>query len=178
MNNNNLIFDKAFEEILKTEGGFVDDPLDKGGATKYGITEKVARLNGFSGNMKDFPLALAKDIYKREYWNPLKLDEISSINEKIALEMFDSAVNVGVQTVGKWFQTALNLLNNNQNFQDLIVDGIFGQKTMNTFKSLDKKDFDRIFKVLNILQGAHYINITQRNESQERFIRGWLSRVV
>ena len=56
--------EQYLDELIKREGGYVNNPADRGGATKYGITEAVARANGFKGNMKDLPLEVAKAIYK------------------------------------------------------------------------------------------------------------------
>ena len=56
--------EKYLDELIKREGGYVNNPADRGGATKYGITEAVARTNGFKGNMRDLPLDVAKAIYK------------------------------------------------------------------------------------------------------------------
>lgn len=52
--------EKYLDELIKREGGYVNNPADRGSATKYGITEAVARTNGFKGNMKDLPLDVAK----------------------------------------------------------------------------------------------------------------------
>lgn len=57
--------EEYLEELIKHEGGYVNNPADRGGATKYGITEAVARANGFKGNMRDLPLDVAKAIYKK-----------------------------------------------------------------------------------------------------------------
>ncbi len=57
--------EQYLEELIKREGGYVNNPADRGGATKYGITEAVARANGYKGNMKDLPLDVAKSIYRK-----------------------------------------------------------------------------------------------------------------
>lgn len=57
--------EQFLNELIQREGGYVNDPTDRGGATKYGITEAVARANGFKGNMRDLPLDTAKAIYKK-----------------------------------------------------------------------------------------------------------------
>lgn len=48
--------EQYLDELIKREGGYVNNLADRGGATKYGITEAVARANGFKGNMRDLPL--------------------------------------------------------------------------------------------------------------------------
>ena len=58
-------FERAFEKLLGHEGGFVDHPKDPGGATRYGITQRVARANGYVGDMRNFPLSEAmQKLYK------------------------------------------------------------------------------------------------------------------
>ncbi|MFX8535331.1 glycosyl hydrolase 108 family protein, partial [Acinetobacter baumannii] len=52
--------EQYLDELIKREGGYVNNPADRGGATKYGITQAVARTNGFKGSMKDLPLDVAK----------------------------------------------------------------------------------------------------------------------
>jgi len=56
--------EQYLDELIKREGGYVNTPADRGGATKYGITEAVALANGFKGSMRDLPLDVAKAIYK------------------------------------------------------------------------------------------------------------------
>ena len=56
--------EKYLDELIKREGGYVNNPADRGGATKYGITQAVARENGWNGNMKDLPLEFAKVFIK------------------------------------------------------------------------------------------------------------------
>lgn len=173
------VFNKAFDHVILVEGGYVDDPLDPGGKTKYGITEEVARKHGYSGEMKDLDLDIAKFIYKMDYWNKNELDIIATLSPKIALEIFDTGVNAGTLRAGRWLQEALNVLNRRQQlFTDLMVDGKIGRKTIDAFEVLiTEGDEDVIYQCLNVLQGAHYIKISQNNENLERYIRGWMKRV-
>ena len=60
-------FDAALGQVLLHEGEFSDDPHDLGGATRYGITEAVAREVGYRGDMREFPLDVAKRIYRERY---------------------------------------------------------------------------------------------------------------
>ena len=71
-------FERAVEKTLKLEGGFVNDPDDPGGATKYGITEATARAHGYTGDMRELPLDVAREIYKKSYWDIARLDEFTS----------------------------------------------------------------------------------------------------
>lgn len=60
--------EQYLNELIKRKGGYVNNPADRGGVTKYGITEAVARANGFKGNMRDLPLEVVKKIYRKNYW--------------------------------------------------------------------------------------------------------------
>lgn len=62
--------EQYLDELIKREGGYVNNPADRGGATKYGITEAVARANGFKGSMRDLPLDVAKAIYRKTIGQP------------------------------------------------------------------------------------------------------------
>jgi len=171
-------------ELINREGGYVNNPADRGGATKYGITEAVARNNGYKGSMKDLPLETAKFIYKKQYWISPRFDQVNIINTAVAEELLDTGVNCGVAFAKPLLQRALNLLNNQGKggWPDLELDGIYGPATLNALKSyLSKRGKDGehvLLKVLNTLQGSRYIEICERNPSQEQFFFGWISNRV
>ena len=104
----------------------MNDPTDRGGATKYGITEAVARANGYKAQMKDLPVDVAKAINKKQYWTAPRFDQVNTINSKVAEELLDTGVNCGVVFAKPLLQRALNLLNNQgkEGWSDLAVDGI------------------------------------------------------
>lgn len=103
--------EQYLEAIINREGGYVNHPSDHGHATKFGITEAVARSEGYQGNMQDLTLAVAKSIYKKQYWFEPQFDQINEINPAIAEELFDTGVNCGVNFAKPLLQRALNLLN-------------------------------------------------------------------
>ena len=176
-------FDRALKHTLGIEGDFSDDPADSGGATKWGITEAVARAFGYPGEMQNLPVTLARVIYQQNYWDLLKLDPISDISDDISSELFDTAVNCGVGFAGRSFQRSLNAFNRSgRDYSDLVVDGLIGRITVTAFRALiDKRGLDGetvLLRALNSLQGARYVKITERNEIKERFVFGWfLNRV-
>lgn len=98
-----MTFDEAFTRLLGHEGGYVDHPSDPGGATRWGVTERVARAGGYTGDMRDFPVELARDIYRREYWAPIRADELP---EAVRYDVFDAAVNSGTRQAALWLQRA------------------------------------------------------------------------
>ena len=112
-------FDSAFDIVLKHEGGYVHHPSDPGGATNMGITEAVARRVGYRGPMQDLPVELAKRIYREDYWNAVRADQLPPA---IRYAVFDAAVNSGPAQSIRWLQRALGV-------QD---DGVLGPITLST----------------------------------------------
>lgn len=170
--------EQYLEELIKREGGYVNNPADRGGATKFGITEAVARENGYKGNMKDLPLEFAKSIYKKQYWLEPRFDQVNALSPSVAEELLDTGVNCGPNFAKPLLQRALNLLNNQgrAGWPDLKVDGVYGSATLGALKTyLSKrgKDGEKVLvRVLNIMQGQRYIEICERNPKQEQlFLR-------
>ncbi|MCU4429144.1 glycoside hydrolase family 108 protein [Acinetobacter pittii] len=176
--------DKYIDDLIKREGGYVNNPNDRGGATNYGITEAVARVNGWKGPMRDLPLDLAKQIYKQQYWINPRFDQVNTLSPLIAEELLDTGVNCGVAFAKPLLQRALNLLNNQGKggWPDLAVDGIYGSATLGALKiflAKRRKDGEKVMlKVLNIMQGQRYIEICERNPTQEQFFYGWISNRI
>ena len=82
--------EQFLNDLIKREGGYVNIAADRGGATKYGITESVARANGYKGNMKDLPESLARDIYRKQYWIQPRFDQVNNISSLVAEELLDT----------------------------------------------------------------------------------------
>ena len=113
-------FEKALAKTIKAEGGYVNNPKDKGGETYMGITRKNhPKLQMWKTidilkdilNIKDLNASLKrnkviqdeiKSIYRKNYWNPLKLDMIYS--QRIANQFFDISVNCGTYAAIKAMQ--------------------------------------------------------------------------
>ena len=165
------IFDKAFQDVIGFEGGYVNNPNDKGGETKYGISKRSYP----NVDIKNLTLDGAKEIYYKDFWNTIRLELSLIDDEKIAIELFDTAVNMGVGVASKFLQEALNLMNRNQKeWNDLIVDGYCGFETLKAYKKARK---DILLKVLNGLQFCRYKSIVEKNPTQEVFFNGWMKRV-
>lgn len=173
--------EQYLDELIKREGGYVNNPADRGGATMYGITQAVARENGFKGNMKDLPLDVAKAIYKKQYWTAPRFDQVNTISSAVAEELLDTGVNCGTGFAKPLLQRALNLLNNQgkAGFPDLVIDGVYGSETLRALKTYlakrGKEGEKVLLRVLNIMQGQRYIEICERNPSQEQFFYGWIA---
>lgn len=185
-------FRAAFDVTMGHEGGYVNDPNDAGGETYKGIARRYNpdwsgwQVIDAAKDQPNFPAALddtpelqdsVYDFYKQRYWNPFWGDEIP--DQQIAIELFDTGVNMGVGRAVKYLQQGLNLLNRNGRlYADLVEDGDFGQNTLNalvTYLQNDPPDY--LLKIMNILQGMHYINYMRKSPVQEKFARGWLKRV-
>lgn len=176
-----MCFEIAFKEIIDIEGEqYTNDPLDRGGGTKFGITEAVARKHGYDGDMKDLSRGFAKKVYKIDYWDVYRSDQIAVYSPDIALELFEFGVNCGTKTAAKAFQESLGCLKLKTNQNDLMVDGIVGRKTIYRFKSMLDSHYlaeQTILKMINVIQGKKYMDIVKRDPSQKRFILGWFKRV-
>lgn len=185
-------YQKALALVLKHEGGYVNDPLDRGGETYRGVARRFhpdwsgwKRIDGLQGK-SGFPDTLNSDtklqqslaaFYRKNYWSPIQGDKLG--DDALAQELFDTAVNMGVRRASRFLQEALNLLNRNQSsYDDLAVDGWLGDKSLTALQALIKADKGTryLLKLLNALQAAHYIEIMRKDPTQERFARGWLNR--
>lgn len=177
-------FDRALQHTLGIEGDFSHDIADSGGATRFGITEQVAREFGYKGEMSALPLEFAADVYRQKYWNLLQLDLVAVLSERVATELFDTAVNTGVSFAGKSFQRVLNALNREQaDYADIQIDGLIGPATIRSLRAFLAKRRDEgeqvLFAALNCLQGSFYIELAERRSKDEKFVYGWFkNRVV
>jgi len=97
-------FDAAFDQLLGHEGGFVDHPSDPGGETNFGVTVAVARANGYTGDMRAMPVSFARQVYRKEYWDAIRADDLPPA---IRYAVFDGAVNSGNGQSIKWLQRAI-----------------------------------------------------------------------
>lgn len=176
-------FDSVFTTTLAVEGGFVDDPQDSGGATRYGITERVARANGYTGSMRELPLAEARRIAKAQYWDTLRLDEVDRSSPAIAKELFDTGYNMGIVAAGRMLQRSLNALNRQAaDYPDVSADGLVGPMTIAALRAYLAKrgpaGVTVLLRALNALQGAAYIELAERRGKDEAFAYGWLKNRV
>lgn len=97
-------FDTAFHQLLGHEGEYVNHPADPGGETMWGVTKRVAQANGYTGDMRNLPVDVAKSIYRRDYWEPCKCDLLPPV---VRYPVFDAAVNSGVRQAALWLQRAV-----------------------------------------------------------------------
>lgn len=175
---------KIIDDLIAREGGYTDHPADRGGPTCWGITEATARSAGFQGQMRELPRSLAEAIYMRNYVERPGFDKVLAISALIGEELVDTGVNMGANLPGPWLQRILNALNQEaRTFPDLVVDGVLGASTLSALRSVLAKRGDAgelvIARALNCLQGARYLEITEKRPANEAFFFGWLlNRVV
>jgi lysozyme family protein len=110
-------FDEAFTRLLGHEGSYSNHASDPGGATMWGVTQAVARANGYTGDMRNFPVFEAKLIYRASYWDACRCDELP---DAVRFDVFDGAVNSGVGQSIKWLQRSVGTAD----------DGVIGMKTL------------------------------------------------
>lgn len=165
--------------ILAIEGGYVNNPNDPGGETKYGITKSTARSYGYTGAIKDLPVDLAKRIYKDWYITKPQLDKIINLSPAIGHKVIDAGVNVGTKRSVKWLQVSLNILSKNGTDYDRISeDGSIGPKTLYAFQTLQAKrgkaqSCELLMKLIDMQQSKHYVDI-----NNPTFIIGWLTNRI
>lgn len=151
-------FTQAFAELLKHEGGFVSHKADPGGATRWGVTEAVARKHGYTGKMQDYPQHEAAQVYRKDYWDAIRADDLPVA---IRYATFDAAVNSGPAQAIKWLQRELGVN----------ADGVVGPQTINAARSADAEVLAR--KIL----GARLHFMTGLNH-WPAFSRGWARRIA
>ncbi len=157
--------------ILKWEGGFVDDPVDRGGATNKGVTIATWRQVGYDKDgdgdidVDDLRLLTQDDAIKRvlkpHYWDRWRADEIRS----------QSVANILVDWV--WGSGAHGI-KIPQRVLGVVADGIVGPKTLAALNAQDPRAF---FDKIKVEREAFLRRIVQNNHSQNRFLKGWLNRL-
>jgi lysozyme family protein len=176
--------DNMLADLIKVEGGYVNDPRDAGGETNFGITKTIAQANGYAGAMKDMTKAQALDIYHTEYFVKPGFGLVFAVAPSVAAELFDTGVNMGQQVAAKFLQRCLNALNQEGKvYPDLTVDGRIGPASVRALQALIAKrgqddTEDMLLKMLNCLQGARYIELAEQRSANEAFVWGWFTNRV
>lgn len=168
--------EQMIADLIKVEGTYSDHPADKGGPTMYGVTQAVARANGYTGAMREMPMSVATSIYRKKYFIDPGFESIYLLSPAIAEELFDTGVNMGTSIPGPWLQRLLNVFNDAKT--DLVVDGRIGPATITALRLyLNKRGSEGetvMVRGLNCLQGCRYIELTEKREQNRAFIYGWL----
>lgn len=153
-----MSFDQAFEIIIDPshEGDYSNNPMDPGGATRYGCTERVARARGYAGDMRDLPLSFAKAVAKTDYWDKYQCDQFAPA---IGFAVFDCAYNGG--NPAEWLQQAACVK----------VDGVIGAQTIAALRAADPMKIVMRFTALRLSYMADL-------KVWPVFGRGWCKRIA
>jgi lysozyme family protein len=155
-------FLKAFDYVLKHEGGYVKDPKDAGGETKFGISKRsYPHLD-----IKNLTRDQAQQIYFVDFWLKAKCEQI--VDENIATKFFDLCVNMGITQAVKLIQRALRATET-----QVVEDDVIGPITLAAINKADPTD---LLAALKSEAAGLYRLIAQANPSQQKFIEGWLRR--
>lgn len=164
-------FNDCLKFVLSMEGGYCDNPSDRGGATNCGITQGVYDEYRTSSSQFRMPVVgISADeisaIYRSRYWKPVCGDNLP---RGLDLVVFDSAVNHGVRQASKFLQRALGVDD----------DGIIGNKTIAAVHSDDAAGMTAhvIGDILD-QRTDFYDNLVQRDNKQKVFLKGWLNRIT
>ena len=171
------------DELIEREGGYVNHPADRGGPTRFGITEAVARAHGYGGAMAELPRDEAAAIYRRLYWLRPKFDEIAKRSTKLAAELFDTGANMGPAVAATFLQRALTALNRNgRDYPDLVPDGRIGERTLqalDAFSAIRGGSGETVLlRAIEALQGERYLRLAERRPANEAFLYGWLANRI
>ncbi len=174
-----MTIESMIEATIGKEGGYSDHPADRGGPTRWGITQYVARKNGYTGDMRNLPRDKAVAIYRQEYAIKPGFAAVAEVMPSVGEELFDTGVNMGPKVPSIWLQEWLNAFNNGGKlYADIKEDGDIGPATLaalRAFKAARGAEAEKVLvRALNCSQGERYKDIARRNPSQEAFAWGWL----
>ena len=147
-------FDRVFDLLIGHEGGYVNDPLDPGGETKFGISKRSYP----NLDIRSLTVADAKGIYYRDYWQACRCGEMPVL---VAVLVFDAAVNNGRGSAIRFLQRALKVAD----------DGVLGPVTMGALKTADS------FAIAEGIQRER-IDLMRKFSTWSRFGGGWAARLA
>lgn len=154
-------YQKCLETILHHEGGYVNHPKDPGGETNLGVTKRVYEEWGGTKDMKDLTVADVAPIYKKNYWDRVKGDELPS---GLDLCVFDFGVNAGTGRSAKYLQTMIGT----------VADGGIGPSTLKKLAEyVDTHGLKETIKEFQEDRQGYY----EKLKTFETFGRGWTRRV-
>lgn len=172
---------KLIDMILQHEGGFVNDPDDKGGFTYRGITRKnFPNWKGWQIVDTNLPLKngqiikneeleqYVRGFYYDNFYHLMKIDEID--NMLISGHLLCHGVNAGIKNSVKILQKSINVICND----NINVDGIIGKITL-SYANSDVQE--EIANEMIVKRKEYYTNLAKRNPSQQKFLKGWINRV-
>lgn len=159
---NNDPFVYAVTLLLAEEGGYVNNPSDHGGETKFGISKRSYP----DLDIKSLTVAEATEIYRRDWWKKYRYDRIN--DSDLAAKVFSAAVNMGAATAHKLLQEALKAVD-----KPVCVDGIIGPVTI---QAINLAPPYALIVAMRVEMAHYYKNLVKADASQKVFLTGWLRR--
>lgn len=147
-------FQRAFERTVGHEGGYVNNPADPGGETKFGISKRSYPAE----DIPNLTLERARQIYFRDFWNTTRCEYLPGF---VSLELFDAAVNHGPKPAIRLVQRALRVTD----------DGVVGPVTIAAADAIHPAVFDARFNGERLML---YCALAGWPD----FGRGWVRRVA
>lgn len=167
--------EQMIDDILRREGGYVDHPADRGGATNFGITQKTLSQylghNVLKRDVQNLSEDVARDIYERNYYYSPRIDRLPSAIQPF---IFDSAVNHGPRRAIKFVQSVCNQAGYNP---PLSEDGAMGPNTRRGAEWAQTEMGSVFLKALLEERRNFYLAIVASRPSQQVFLNGWMNRV-
>jgi lysozyme family protein len=156
----------ALAFTLPAEGGFVDNPVDPGGATCQGVTQATydryrASINELNQSVRLIAPLEVQDIYREMYWVPACCDQLSN---RLGVVHMDWSVNHGVSGAIVTLQGVVHVTQ----------DGIFGPMTL---QAIEARDENTVISNYLDARRAWYRAHVEAVPSQQIFLNGWLKRV-
>lgn len=149
-----MTFDTAFDRVIGHEGGYVNDPNDPGGETNWGISKRSYP----NLDIKNLTREDAYGIYKVDFWNRVHADKLP---DGVAFQLFDFAVNSGIETAIRYFQRALNVAD----------DGFFGPISEEAVRT--SSETDMIMRL-----NAERLDFMTRLRNWPYHGKGWARRIA
>jgi lysozyme family protein len=150
-----VTFDQVFDKLINHEGGYVFNPHDPGGETKFGISKRsYPHLD-----IHSLTLADAKTIYKRDFWDRAQCDKL---HPDLAFDLFDGAVNSGIGQAIRWLQRAVGVAD----------DGVVGPLTL---ASINRENDT---SAIRARYSGHRLDFMTRLSTWDVFGKGWARRIA
>lgn len=150
-----MTFDQAFDKLINHEGGYIFNPHDPGGETKFGISKRsYPHLD-----IHSLTLADAKTIYRRDFWDRAQCDKLAP---DLAFDLFDGAVNSGIGQSIRWLQRAVGVAD----------DGVVGPLTL---ASINREDDS---SAIRARYNGYRLDFMTRLSTWDVFGKGWARRIA
>jgi lysozyme family protein len=185
-------FYEAIKIVFKHEGGFVDDPVDPGGATNFGVSlrylSKIGEIDADGDGILDGDFdgdgdvdaddirAMSREdavfIYRRQWWDRY---EYGTLPPAIATKVFDLAINMGARQAHCLLQRAACAAG-----EELADDGVIGPVTKRALWRIDaasgNSNIHPLLAAFRSEAAGFYRELIARNSSREKYRKGWLLR--